>query len=166
MNGEQRKVCPAYIGLGGNLEDPIAQVTGAFQLLGTIPDTQLISKSSLYRSAPFGPVEQPDFVNAVAKIHTSLAAPALLEQLQQIEASQGRIREMHWGPRVLDLDLLLFGDEKIDEPKLTVPHPGIAERNFVLLPLREIAPELLIPGLGCVADIAVNESEPRISRIS
>jgi len=166
MNGERRDASPAYIGIGSNLDDPIAQVQRAFTLLDVMSGTQLVAYSSLYRSAPFGSVEQPDFVNAVVKVLTSLDAPALLQHLQEIEIAQGRVRGEHWGPRVLDLDLLVFADEQIEASDLIVPHPGIAERNFVLLPLREIAPDLVIPGLGCIANIAVNESEPHISRIS
>jgi 2-amino-4-hydroxy-6-hydroxymethyldihydropteridine diphosphokinase len=156
---------PAYVGLGSNLEDPVRQITLAFELLNGIEDTQLVAWSSLYESAPFGPVEQPSFVNAVALLDTNLGSRTLLRILQAIEDSQGRKREIRWGPRILDLDLLVHGDREIHEPNLTLPHPGIAERNFVLLPLREIAPDLVIPGLGRVADIAVNENEPLISRI-
>ena len=156
---------PAYVGLGSNLEDPVRQITLAFELLNGIDDTQLVARSSLYESAPFGPVEQPSFVNAVALLDTNLDSRALLRNLQAIEDSQGRKREIRWGPRILDLDLLVHGDREIHEPNLTLPHPGIAERNFVLLPLREIAPDLVIPGLGRVADIAVDEDEPLISRI-
>jgi len=155
----------AYVALGSNLDDPQRQVENAFDLLAGLPDTQLITRSSLYRSAPFGPVEQPEFVNAAAELLTSLGARELLEHLQAIETSQGRVRKKRWGPRTLDLDLLVYGAQVIDEPRLTVPHPGIGERNFVLLPLREIAPELVIPGLGHVADIPVDENEPRITRI-
>ena len=127
----------------------------------------MITTSSLYRSAPLGGIEQPDFVNAAALLRTHLDARALLEQLQAIERARGRERgDIHWGPRVLDLDLLAFGRLSIDEPGLTVPHPGIAARNFVLLPLREIAPDFDIPGLGRVRDLPVNDSEPRISRIA
>ncbi len=165
MNDKQREALPAFIGLGSNLDDPVAQIKRAFELLATIPDTEVVAQSSLYQSPPFGPVEQPDFVNAVAKVQTFLDAPTLLQQLQGIERSQGRIRGERWGPRILDLDLLVFSDQEIDEPNLEIPHPGIAERNFVLLPLREIAPELVIPGLGSVSDLAVNEREPQISRI-
>ncbi len=156
---------PAYVGLGSNLEDPVRQITLAFELLNGIEDTQLVAWSSLYESAPFGPVEQPSFVNAVALLDTNLGSRTLLRILQAIEDSQGRKREIRWGPRILDLDLLVHGDREIHEPNLTLPHPGIAERNFVLLPLREIAPDLVIPGLGRVADIAVDENEPLISRI-
>lgn len=155
----------AYVALGSNLDDPKRQIETAFDLLANLPDTRLIARSSLYRSAPFGPVEQPEFVNAVVGLQTSLGASALLEHLQAIETSQGRVRKQRWGPRTLDLDLLVYGAQVIDESRLTVPHPGIAERNFVLLPLREIAPELVVPGLGPVADIPVDENEPRITRI-
>jgi len=155
----------AFVGLGSNLEEPVRQIELAIELLKAIPDTELVSRSSLYRSAPLGTIAQPDFVNAVARIVTVLNAHSLLQSLQEIEHLQGRVRGERWGPRVLDLDLLVYGSTSIDQPTLTVPHPGIAERNFVLLPLQEIAPDLVIPGLGCVSDIAVNRSEPRISRI-
>jgi 2-amino-4-hydroxy-6-hydroxymethyldihydropteridine diphosphokinase len=157
---------PAYIGLGSNLNGPVGQVEAAFGLLGELPDSRLIARSSLYRAAPFGGIEQPDFVNAVAALETQLDARSLLGQLQHIEHSRGRERGgERWGPRVIDLDLLVYDDEVIEEPDLIVPHPGIAERNFVLLPLREIVPELEIPGLGRLDSIAVNEEEPQISRI-
>ena len=139
----------AYIGIGSNTDDPARRVAGAFELLDAIPRTIGVRQSSLYRSAPLGPVKQPDFINAIAVLHTCLSAMALLRYLQSIERGQGREdKRVHWGPRVLDLDLLIYGDAMIDEPDLKVPHPGIAERNFVLLPLREIAPDLHIPGLG------------------
>jgi 2-amino-4-hydroxy-6-hydroxymethyldihydropteridine diphosphokinase len=157
----------ALIGLGSNLDSPARQVEIAVDLLASIPDSTFIARSSLYRSAPFGGIEQPDFVNAAAHIRTRLGARELLERLQGIERSRGRERgETRWGPRVLDLDLLAYGNEVLDEDGLTIPHPRIAERNFVLLPLREIAPEFEIPGLGRVLDIAVDEQEPRISRIA
>ena len=133
--------------------------------LQDLPGTALVARSSLYLSAPFGPVEQPDFVNAVAHLETELGVSELFRRLQAIEELHGRRRGIRWGPRVIDLDLLVFADELIDTATLTVPHPGIAERNFVLLPLQEIAPDLIIPGLGRVADITVNTDEPRISRI-
>ena len=157
---------PAYVGIGSNLGMPTQQIMQAIELLDAIPGSRLIDSSSLYRSAPFGGIEQPDFVNAVAAMLTTLDAPALLTHLLDLEKRQGRERGgARWGPRVLDLDLLVFGDTVLDEPGLTLPHPGIAERNFVLLPLREIAPELVIPGLGRVASIPVNMNEPSISRI-
>jgi len=135
-------------------------------MLDDLADTAVEARSSMYRSAPFGPVEQANFVNAAVTLATSFGVHELLSQLKKIEHDIGREPAVRWGPRIIDLDLLLFGDVVVDEPGLIVPHPGIAERNFVLLPLREIAPELLIPGLGHLADIAVNESEPQISRIA
>lgn len=157
---------PAYVGLGSNLQGPARQLENTFDLLNAIPKTRLIRRSSLYRSAPFGGIEQPDFVNAVAALLTQLSAMELLEELQRIESLRGRERgDPRWGPRVLDLDLLVYSDQKIAEPSLIVPHPGIGVRNFVLLPLAEIAAELTVPGLGRCASIDVNLAEPRISRI-
>jgi len=158
---------PAYVGLGSNLQMPTRQIDTALGLLGEVPKSRLVVASSLYRSAPFGGIEQPDFVNAAAALLTQLTPAELLAELQGIELRQGRERtEARWGPRVLDLDLLVHGSAVIDEPGITIPHPGIGERNFVLLPLLEIAPELVIPGLGRVAAIPVNRSEPSISRIA
>ncbi len=157
---------PAYVGLGSNLDSPDRQIETTFELLDAIPQTRLIARSSLYRSAPFGGVEQPDFVNAAAALLTQLDAQVLLDELQKIERKRGRERGgVRWGPRVLDLDLLVYSHHIIAEPGLTVPHPGIAERNFVLLPLRDLAPDLEIPGLGRIGKISVNEQEPRITRI-
>lgn len=157
---------PAYVGLGSNLQGPTRQLENAFELLAEIPATRLIRKSSLYRSAPFGDVEQPDFVNAAAALMTRLSAAELLRELQRIENARGRERgDVRWGPRVLDLDLLVYSDQKIDEQDLIIPHPGIGERNFVLLPLGEVAPGLNIPGLGQIEKIDVSFSEPAISRI-
>jgi 2-amino-4-hydroxy-6-hydroxymethyldihydropteridine diphosphokinase len=157
---------PAYVGLGSNLNGPARQIEVAFGLLSEIRATRLIKRSSLYRSVPFGGVEQPDFVNAAASILTQLTAQELLLELQRIETERGRDRgEVRWGPRVLDLDLLVYSSQDIDEPGLNVPHPGIGERNFVLLPLGEIAPELSIPGLGRLSKLDVDSIEPRISRI-
>jgi 2-amino-4-hydroxy-6-hydroxymethyldihydropteridine diphosphokinase len=158
---------PAYVGIGSNLEMPARQVDAAIGLLAEMPDSSLIVQSSLYRSTAFGGIEQPDFVNAAAAILTRLEPDAFLEALQAIETRQGRVRgAARWGPRILDLDLLVYSGRTIDAPGLTVPHPGIAERNFVLLPLAEIAPDLAIPGLGRVASIPVNLDEPSISRIA
>jgi 2-amino-4-hydroxy-6-hydroxymethyldihydropteridine diphosphokinase len=157
----------ALVGLGSNLDRPAHQIENALEMLAGIDRTQVVAASSLYRSAPLGGVEQPDFVNAAALVVTGLNARTLLEQLQAIEHARGRERDgSHWGPRVIDLDLLAYGSVSIDEPGLTVPHPGIASRNFVLLPLREIAPDFEIPGLGRVRDLPVNDREPRISRIA
>ena len=157
---------PAYIGLGSNLDGPAKQLENTFELLDEIPRTRLLQRSSLYRSAPFGGIEQPDFVNAVAALLTQLPAPRLLKELQRIETARGRERgDVQWGPRVLDLDLLVYSTQKIDTSDLKVPHPGIIERNFVLLPLGEIAPNLIIPGLGRVAGLDVCSSDPQITRI-
>ncbi|MGB5490516.1 MAG: 2-amino-4-hydroxy-6-hydroxymethyldihydropteridine diphosphokinase [Woeseiaceae bacterium] len=158
---------PAYVGLGSNLQGPAGQLENAFDMLAALPQTRLIARSSLYRSAPFGGVEQPDFVNAAAALLTRLTAKQLLAELQQIEARRGRERgDIRWGPRVLDLDLLVYGNEIIQDTDLVVPHPGIAERNFVLLPLCEVAPGLVIAGLGRIDRIPVNLAEPKISRIT
>ena len=155
----------AYVGLGSNLDGPGAQVEQAIRQLDSIAWSRVVARSSLYRSAPLGPVPQADFINAAAMLSTRLSAGRLLVELKRIETAMGREPGERWGPRVIDLDLLVHGDDEIDAPGLTVPHPGIAVRNFVLLPLREIAPEMVVPGLGRLADIEVNESEPAISRV-
>ena len=160
-------VAEVLVGLGSNLDGPASQVETAFGMLAAIDRTELVAKSSLYRSTPLGGIEQPDFVNAAALLTTELGPRAFLEELQAIEIARGRERgEVRWGPRVIDLDLLAYDGLSLDEPGLTLPHPGIAARNFVLLPLREIAPDFRIPGLGRVRDLPVNASEPRISRIA
>ena len=157
---------PAYIGLGSNLQSPAQQLDSAMDLLASIPHTRLIAKSSMYRSAPFGGIEQPDFINAVAALLTRLSAHELLGELQAIESRRGRERDaVRWGPRVLDLDLLVFSNQVIGDRGIDVPHPGIAERNFVLLPLREVAPCLEIPGLGRVDSLPVNAQEPHIELV-
>jgi 2-amino-4-hydroxy-6-hydroxymethyldihydropteridine diphosphokinase len=135
----------AWIGLGSNLEDPLAQVSTALQELKLLPDSTLAARSSLYRSDPVGPPGQPDYINAVAALDTRLEPEALLDALQAIEQMHQRVRKIHWGPRTLDLDLLLYGDQVISTPRLTVPHAYMTERNFVLWPLAELAPELILP---------------------
>ena len=145
---------PAYIGVGSNLDDPRAQVLRAFAGLAKLPSTRVILRSPIYVSRPFGPVKQPDYANAVAGILTQLDPRALLDGLHDLEASQGRPEQRErWGPRVIDLDVLVYGRERRDDPQLTLPHPGIVERNFVLYPLADIAPDLDIPGLGRVAEL-------------
>jgi len=157
---------PAYIGVGSNLEDPRAQVLAAITRLAQLPRSRLVLSSKLYRSRPFGPVAQPDFVNAVAAILTQLDPRALLNELRAIEKAMGRPkRHEHWGPRIIDLDLLAQGREQRTEPELTLPHPGIVERNFVLYPLAEIAPDLDLPGLGRVADLAAAVTAEGITRL-
>lgn len=139
----------AYIGLGSNLDDPAAQIANAIDALKTLPDTLARAVSGFYRNPPMGPQDQPDFVNAVLAIETGLSPRALLDAMQKIEQTQGRERSLHlWGPRIIDLDLLVYGDALLSEDRLKVPHPGIAERAFVLVPLAEIAPQLKIPTLG------------------
>ncbi|MDH3947599.1 MAG: 2-amino-4-hydroxy-6-hydroxymethyldihydropteridine diphosphokinase [Gammaproteobacteria bacterium] len=149
------KPVTAYIGLGSNLQQPIQQIKQALQRLGEIPQTRLIVCSPLYRSAPLGPADQPDYINAVAALATRLSPLALLDALQAIERQQGRVREgERWGPRTLDLDLLLYGEQQIHNERLTVPHPGLGERNFVLYPLYDVAGEdLLIPGLDTLGHL-------------
>jgi 2-amino-4-hydroxy-6-hydroxymethyldihydropteridine diphosphokinase len=145
-------VVVAYIGLGSNLGDPQWQVTQALAELAVLPRSRLLARSSLYRSEPLGPPDQPQYINAVAVLETSLSADELLEALQHLEAEHGRQRGgERWGPRTLDLDLLLYGDQCLASARLHVPHPGLCERNFVLYPLAEIAPNLVIPGQGALA---------------
>lgn len=137
---------PVYIALGSNLDDPATQLRKAVLALATLPQTQLERVSSVYRSAAVGPGTQPDFLNAVVLAHTGLTAIALLDALQRIEHQQHRVRDIHWGPRTLDLDLLLYGDVTLTTPRLTVPHPRMSQRHFVLYPLREISSDkLLLP---------------------
>ncbi|MFG6668654.1 2-amino-4-hydroxy-6-hydroxymethyldihydropteridine diphosphokinase [Halomonas sp. HNIBRBA4712] len=128
----------AYIGLGSNLDEPLAQVRQAINELGKLSLTRFERASSLYASRPVGPQDQPDFVNAVAAIDTALSPLALLDQLQALEQRHRRRRLRHWGPRTLDLDLLLFNDQHIDHPRLVVPHPHLYERAFALIPLAEL----------------------------
>ena len=142
------------IGIGSNLEQPQQQVQHAIATLRKMPESNWITASSLYRSAPMGPQDQPDFINAVAMLSTQLAPEAVLDFLQDIEQLQGRVRTaQRWGPRTLDLDLLLYGEKIIRTDRLTVPHPGLHERAFVLYPLQEINPQLEIPDLGPLAKL-------------
>lgn len=134
-----------YIGLGSNLQDPAAQLRSALEQMKAIPDTTLLNCSDLYCSAPIGPGEQPDYVNAVASLDTDLAPEDLLDALQAIENRHGRERTLRWGARTLDLDILLFGTRQLDTARLQVPHPRMAERNFVLEPLAQLAPDLTMP---------------------
>ncbi len=136
----------AYIGLGSNLDDPQRRIEHALEALDRLPLTRRLARSPLYASQPVGPQDQPDFVNAVACLATRLSPLALLDQLQALEQSHRRRRQRHWGPRTLDLDLLLFDDRRLDLPRLRVPHPAMAERAFVLVPLSDIAPRLTLGG--------------------
>ena len=141
----------AYVALGANIGEPAATVLGAFTALGGLPESRVMRTSSLYRTIPVGLRNQPDFINAAAVLETALSAEALLDALLDLETRFGRHRRDRNGPRTLDLDLLLYNDSEIDQPRLTVPHPRLHLRAFVLCPLAEIAPDLTIPGRGSVA---------------
>ncbi|MDZ4201604.1 MAG: 2-amino-4-hydroxy-6-hydroxymethyldihydropteridine diphosphokinase [Gallionella sp.] len=138
----------AFIGLGSNQDEPLDQLQRAFADLDVLPDTRLVARSSLYRSAPVGYLDQPDFVNAVAKVETTLTPQALLQALLRIEQQHGRERTFRNAPRTLDLDVLLYEDWSLHEHGLTVPHPHMHQRAFVLQPLLELVPDCVIPGVG------------------
>ncbi|MBL1142945.1 MAG: 2-amino-4-hydroxy-6-hydroxymethyldihydropteridine diphosphokinase [Proteobacteria bacterium] len=142
-----------YIGLGSNMDFPEQHIITAIQSLGEIQSTRTISVSSLYKSKPVGPQDQDDYINVVAKLETGLGPLVLLDCLQTIENEHGRIRNERWGPRTLDLDILMFGDEIIQNDRLTIPHPEMLNRSFVLVPLAEIDSEIVIPGKGLVRDL-------------
>jgi len=163
MRGAERGASVvAYVGLGSNLADPRGQVRGALDELARLPGCILCARSSLYLTRPLGPVAQPDYVNAVAALATTRTAPDLLAALQGIEQAHGRVRGgLRWGPRTLDLDLLLFGEVKLSMPSLVVPHPELTRRAFVLVPLAEIAPlGLRIPGQGHLAAALATLGDP------
>ncbi len=144
----------AYIGLGSNLQQHSQQIQAALQALKQLPTTRLIGHSSLYRSPPLGPADQPDYINAVAILSTELSPHALLFLLQAIETQQGRVRNgLRWGPRTLDLDILLYDNLCLTDSRLTLPHPGFYERAFVLCPLYECAPDLVLPNGRPLADL-------------
>ena len=138
----------AYVGLGSNLDGPVLRVRKAIEALARLPRSALVATSRLYRSEPLGPPGQPDYVNAAVALDTALDPVALLDRLQAIEVQHGRERGLHWGPRTLDLDLLLYGDLQMHTARLTLPHPHLHERAFVLQPLLDIDPDLAVPGLG------------------
>lgn len=160
----------AIIGLGSNLDEPVQQIEKAFKALKQLPNSQLINKSPVYKSKAMlldGSVEQPDYINAVALLETSLSAIELLAELQKTEKQQGRIRKERWGPRTLDLDMLVYGDEQINELNLQVPHVGIAERNFVLIPLQDMMGEdYIIPGKGSVAELVKHCSMSGLEKLT
>lgn len=136
----------AYIALGSNLASPLTQVNAAIEALGAIPDSRIVAVSGFYRTPPLGPQDQPDYLNAAVALETTLSAEALLDHTQRIELERGRVRKAErWGPRTLDLDIMLFGDETIATPRLTVPHYDMKNRGFMLWPLFEIAPERRFP---------------------
>jgi 2-amino-4-hydroxy-6-hydroxymethyldihydropteridine diphosphokinase len=147
------RVC-VYVGIGSNLEDSFQHVSAAVQELGAVAHAGQVHRSALYRSAPMGPAEQPDYLNAAVRFETVLAPLVLLDALQAIEGDHGRVRGERWGARTLDLDLLLYGSRVIEHPRLRVPHPGLADRLFVVRPLEDLDPGATVPGLGTVGDIA------------
>lgn len=145
----------AWIGLGSNLGGPVEQVRSGLDALAGLPLTTLVRSSTLYSNPPMGPPDQPDYVNAVAELETHLTARELLRECHAVESRLGRQRNgQRWGARLLDLDVIVYGAHRIDEPDLKVPHPGLPERAFVLYPLAEIAPALEVPGLGSVESLA------------
>ena len=144
---------PAYVALGSNLGDPRARIADAFERLATLERSRLVARSRLYRSRPMGPRDQPEFLNAAAGLLTTCSARELLDDLLAIERAMGRHRTERWGPREIDLDLIWIVGAPIAEPGLSVPHPGVRDRNFVLYPLADIAPTLVIPGCGRVCEL-------------
>ncbi|MBP8814778.1 MAG: 2-amino-4-hydroxy-6-hydroxymethyldihydropteridine diphosphokinase [Laribacter sp.] len=155
----------AAIALGANLGDAAASVRDAMQALAALPDTRWLAGSPLYRTAPVGYADQPDFVNAVALVETGLTPQELLAALQKLEEQGGRVRSFRNAPRTLDLDLLVYGEVEMDTTELTLPHPRMHERTFVLMPLADVAPDLLIPGCGRVADCLVGLPANGIERL-
>jgi len=155
----------AYVGLGSNLDQPRRQLLAAFEELAQLPQTRLAARSEIYRSAPVGHAAQPDFLNAVARLETGLAPEALLDALHAIERQHGRERPFADAPRTLDLDLLLYGEARIDGPRLKVPHPRMHARAFVLKPLLELDPQANIPGKGSAAGLLAACAAQRVERV-
>ncbi len=156
----------AWVGLGANLGEPEDMVERALTRLDGLPRTRVLRRSSLYRSPPMGPADQPDYVNAVAGLDTGLAPQALMASLLELEVSLGRRREgVRWGPRHIDLDLLCYGAHQCRDDRLTLPHPGVGERAFVLLPLAEVTPALEIPGQGRVRELLAQVDTAGMERI-
>jgi 2-amino-4-hydroxy-6-hydroxymethyldihydropteridine diphosphokinase len=148
---------PAYVAIGSNLANPAQQVASAFDRLASVRESVLVARSRLFRSAPLGPQDQPEFVNACAGLITQLPPEAFLAALRDIERAMGKVPPpVRWGPRVIDLDLIMLGEERREGEGLTLPHPRMHERNFVLYPLADIAPTLRVPGKGLVADLAAS----------
>jgi 2-amino-4-hydroxy-6-hydroxymethyldihydropteridine diphosphokinase len=156
----------AYIGLGSNLDDPATRIRAGMTALARLAETRVEACSSLYRSAPVGRQDQPDFVNAVCRVRTRLTASALMHDLLEIESAQGRVRQGDkGGPRTLDLDLLLYGGEAIHSAALIVPHPRLHERAFVLYPLSELEPDLVIPGHGSLRELLAGCAGQRVQKM-
>ena len=151
----------SYIGIGSNLDDQLGHVNRAIAELKQLPESRLLASSRLYRSKPLGPADQPDYINAVVKLATELSPHALLDELQSIEQLHQRVRSgQRWGPRTLDLDLLIFGNQSLNDERLVVPHAGLVTRNFVLYPLADVADHQLdVPGLGTLQQLIDNISD-------
>jgi 2-amino-4-hydroxy-6-hydroxymethyldihydropteridine diphosphokinase len=164
---DSTRLVPAYVALGSNLDDPRMQVVRALEALGSLPATRCVLRSSLYRSPPFGPLDQPEFVNAVAGLLTELEPAPMLAALKELESRLGRALPVaRWGPRRIDLDLLVHGAARHDSEALELPHPGIGERAFVLAPLAEIAPDLEVPGLGRVRTLLGRVDSAGVERLA
>jgi 2-amino-4-hydroxy-6-hydroxymethyldihydropteridine diphosphokinase len=157
-------VSRAFIALGSNLDNPASQVRAAFDELAELPSSHLLMRSSLYRSAPIGRLDQPDFLNAVAQIETGLSPHDLLKALFEIERRHGRVRKYANAPRTLDLDLLIYDNLECNDPGLILPHPRMHQRAFVLQPLLEIAPHTRVPGHGSVAELLAACAGQRLER--
>ncbi len=155
-----------YIGLGSNLDKPLEQIKQAISELGELSHCTLIASSSLYRSTAIGPGEQPDYINAVAKLESTLTPITLLNELQQLEQQHQRQRSVRWGPRTLDLDILLLDDFIIKSERLSVPHPCLTERNFVLYPLAEVEPELILPNQLSIQQLLTQTSTQGLELLS
>ena len=161
-----RRSSQAFVAIGSNLDGPLRQVEAAFADLARIEQTSLEARSALYRSAPMGPPDQPHYVNAVAALSTRLTPASLLNALQSIEAARGRCRDgPKWGPRNLDLDLLLHGDTVISTPLLTLPHPGLTARNFVVYPLADVAPDLVLPDGQRLTEVLARLGDEGLQRL-
>lgn len=155
-----------YIALGSNLNMPIAQLQSALKAMDRLPQTKLLNVSSFYQSKPLGPQDQPDYVNAVACIETQLQPIELLDALQYIENEQGRVRLRRWGERTLDLDILLYDDLQLQSERLTIPHYDMKHREFVMIPLQEIASELILPCGDRVTNLAIQFAQHNMQKLS
>src|SRR5512143_2224188 len=160
------RLATAFIALGANLDHPGRQIEAGIRELAALPQTRVIRRSSLYRSAPVGYRDQPDFINAVAQIETGLAPRELLEALLAVEQRHGRLRDFPNAPRTLDLDIVLYGDLVVHEDGLTIPHPRMHERAFVIIALAEIAPDCVVPGRGRAADLAKGLDSGSVTRLA
>lgn len=155
----------AYIGLGSNLHGPCSQIAKAIACIAALPNSQVLAVSGLYRTPPMGPQDQPCYVNSMVKVSTQMSPSELLQETQSIEQVMGRTRSLRWGPRVIDLDIILFGNLVLNIENLRIPHPGLKERNFVSIPLAELSPALILPCGTPIAEIAGSFANTNIDRI-